>query len=155
MVCSAHLEDFAGGIAGRFRQYRCIVNEISRRDGDSAAAIIAGDFNTFDCPSARLLRGGGGIAQAVGKPFLCSEAAWWKTQLLPETGYGDPFTLHDWTFQFTPLFRPKLDWTTVKGLRDPGPRWAPCSLPTIARSVSIWIGQLNAADCPARRLPVV
>ncbi len=116
VVCSTHLEDFTGGIAGRFSQYRCIVDEIERRYGNSAVRVIAGDFNTFDSPATRRFRGGGGVT-AMGKPRWMAEARWWKTRLLPETGYSDPFDVRDWTFQVTPLFRPKLDWITVKGSR--------------------------------------
>jgi endonuclease/exonuclease/phosphatase family metal-dependent hydrolase len=116
VVCSTHLEDFTGGVAGRFAQYRHLVDQLAARYGDSTASVIAGDFNTFDTAATRWLRGGGGAA-ALGKPTSTPEASWWKTRLLPETGYGDPFDVRDWTFQVTPIFRPKLDWITVKAGR--------------------------------------
>jgi len=57
-------------------------------------------------------------------------------QLLPTTGYSDPFQPTDWTFSATPFFRPKLDWIAVKdagvmncgigpfGSSDNRPLWA-------------------------------
>jgi endonuclease/exonuclease/phosphatase family metal-dependent hydrolase len=116
VVCSTHLENFTGGAAGRFAQYRSIVEDLERRYGDSAIRVIAGDFNTFGSPLAHWYSGDGS-ATWPGKPGLTEEPQLWKAQLLPPTGYRDPFELGAWTFQVTPLFRRKLDWFTVKGGR--------------------------------------
>lgn len=112
VVCSIHLEDKAGGVAGRWAQYLAAVQAIEARRGSPAACVIAGDFNTFDSPIARLLAKHG-KSTALGKPDQVTEAAWWKTALLPRTGYADPFAPAASTFTVPPLFRAKLDWITT------------------------------------------
>ena len=44
-----------------------------------------------------------------------SETQWWRSKLLPSTGYADPFPPTAWTFSVTPLFRVKLDWIATHG----------------------------------------
>jgi endonuclease/exonuclease/phosphatase family metal-dependent hydrolase len=109
-VCSTHLEDKQGGIAGRWAQYQAAVDAVD----DDGACVIAGDFNTFDSRIARLYTFDS-KASALGKPSGVSEAAWWRTMLLPRTGYADPFPDTAWTFAVPPVFRAKLDWITAKG----------------------------------------
>jgi endonuclease/exonuclease/phosphatase family metal-dependent hydrolase len=115
VVASVHLEDVMGGVAGRYSQFMGVVSEIRRRHGDSAISVIAGDFNTFDCPLARASYTPDSEADAMGKPERMDEGRWWKEELLPRSGYADPFDTSDWTFQVTPLFRRKLDWIAVRG----------------------------------------
>jgi endonuclease/exonuclease/phosphatase family metal-dependent hydrolase len=113
-VCSLHLEDKLGGVAGRWAQYLAAVVALEAGVGETLARVIAGDFNTFDSRLARL-RTPDNNATALGKPAGVTEAAWWQTALLPRTGYFDPFTDSAWTFAVPPFFRAKLDWITTKG----------------------------------------
>jgi hypothetical protein len=113
-LCTLHLEDKLGGIEGRWKQYMAAVQAIDASADETAICVIAGDFNTFDCRLARLLTPDSN-ATALGKPAEVNEAAWWRTELLPRTGYADPFADDAWTFTVTPLFRAKLDWITSKG----------------------------------------
>ncbi len=121
IVCSVHLEDKLGGVKGRWSQYGAAVVAIDARSDASVVAVIAGDLNTFDCRLARL-RTHETDATALGRPAAVPEAAWWKTALLPATGYADPFPAAGWTFKIPPFFRAKLDWITTKGgeVRDCG-----------------------------------
>jgi endonuclease/exonuclease/phosphatase (EEP) superfamily protein YafD len=80
------------------------------------ARIIAGDLNTFDSRLARLWTRDDDTA-ALGKPADMTEAAWWRTALLPRTGYIDPFADTAWTFAASPFFRAKLDWIATRGCR--------------------------------------
>jgi endonuclease/exonuclease/phosphatase family metal-dependent hydrolase len=121
VVCSAHLEDKVGGVAGRWAQYAALEQAIETRRTTGDVGVIAGDFNTFDSRLARLFTPDTEAA-ALGKPAGVSEAQWWKSALLPPTGYADPFLPTDSTFAVPPLFRAKLDWITVRdaGVRDYG-----------------------------------
>lgn len=111
-VCSLHLEDKQGGIAGRWSQFMAAAQAMDT--APPAARIIAGDFNTFDSPRARWwTRDDDGTA--LGKPAKMTEAAWWRSALLPQTGYADPFTDTAWTFAASPFFRAKLDWIATAG----------------------------------------
>ena len=112
-VCSIHLEDKAGGIAGRWSQFRAAVRALDVIQETPGTSVIAGDFNTFDCRVARWLSGQGADI-ALGKPNAAPEAAWWKSALLPRAGYFDPFPADLWTFSVQPFFRAKLDWITVR-----------------------------------------
>jgi endonuclease/exonuclease/phosphatase family metal-dependent hydrolase len=107
-VCSLHLEDKYGGIAGRWSQYQAAVAAL---DGPTPC-VIAGDFNTFDSRVARW-HSFDSDTTALGKPREVSETAWWRTKLLPRTGYTDPFPDTAWTFAVPPVFRAKLDWITT------------------------------------------
>ncbi len=121
IVCSLHLEDKFGGVSGRWSQYTAAREAIAPRCDGATISVIAGDFNTFNSPLARLFRPESS-ATALGKPFGSTEAQWWKTALLPATGYADAFPPGAWTFTVTPFFRAKLDWITTKGgqVRDCG-----------------------------------
>jgi endonuclease/exonuclease/phosphatase family metal-dependent hydrolase len=113
-VCSLHPEDKQGGIEGRWAQFMAAAQAVDARSGETAASVIAGDFNTFDCRLVRLFTPDSDVT-ALGKPPGITEAAWWKSVLLPPTGYGDPFPDSSWTLAVPPLFRAKLDWITTKG----------------------------------------
>lgn len=113
VVCSAHLEDKYGGVAGRWAQYMAAVAECDARGDGSDMRVIAGDFNTFDSQIARFFTSDT-EAMAMGKPRLAREAQWWHSRLLPTTGYRDPFEPGAWTFRVTPFFRVKLDWLTAR-----------------------------------------
>jgi endonuclease/exonuclease/phosphatase family metal-dependent hydrolase len=113
-VCSLHLEDKHGGVAGRWSQYMAAVQHLEARAVEGAIDIIAGDFNTFDNWIARFVSGDTD-ATALGKSCWRREADWWRDHLLPATGYQDPFQSTDWTFSATRFFRAKLDWITLRG----------------------------------------
>ncbi len=115
VVSSVHLENVLGGVAGRYSQFMRVVDEIRKSYGDHTPSVIAGDFNTFDCTLARALHTHDNDLNSLGMPRYVDESRWWKEELLPKTGYADPFDPDVWTFQITPLFRKKLDWVTVKG----------------------------------------
>ncbi len=115
LACSVHLEDKVGGVAGRFRQYVAVLEAIAaRRGGAPDCIVVAGDLNTFDSPLARL-HTRETDATALGKPRRTTEASWWKSSLLPRTGFTDPFLPANRTFRVPPLFRAKLDWITFRG----------------------------------------
>jgi len=107
-VWSVHCEDKFGGVAGRFAQFRTLVTA-----AQPGACVIAGDFNTFDSPAARLLRPDGG-GRALGKPSLVRETDWWRTALLPPLAFADPFDPSVWTFRAGGLIRLKLDWIVAR-----------------------------------------
>jgi endonuclease/exonuclease/phosphatase family metal-dependent hydrolase len=109
-----HLEDKSGGVSGRWSQYTAAREAIEARCDASAIRVIAGDFNTFNSRLARLFRPVG-RATALGQPSGATEAQWWKTALLPPTGYTDEFPAEAWSFAVTPFFRAKLDWITTRG----------------------------------------
>jgi endonuclease/exonuclease/phosphatase family metal-dependent hydrolase len=113
-VCSLHLEDKQGGIAGRWAQFMAAAQAVDACSGERAVSVIAGDFNTFDCRLARFFTPDSDLT-ALGKPPGMTEAAWWKRVLLPRTGFSDPFPDDSWTLAVPPLFRAKLDWITTKG----------------------------------------
>lgn len=141
LVCSVHFEDKFGGVSGRFRQYRSVLDAVAARGRASAKLVVAGDFNTFDSETARLVMPDTDMT-AMGRPRGTTEAEWWKDCLLPATGFVDPFAADAWTFRIPLLFRAKLDWITVKNgtLRDCGigpfassdhrPLWADLDLHT-------------------------
>jgi endonuclease/exonuclease/phosphatase (EEP) superfamily protein YafD len=116
VVCSLHLEDKFGGVSGRWSQYAAAQQAVASRCDASTVSVIAGDFNTFNSRLARLFRPESS-ATALGKPAGTPEAQWWKTALLPPTGYADAFPPGTWTFTITPFFRAQLDWITTKGAR--------------------------------------
>jgi endonuclease/exonuclease/phosphatase family metal-dependent hydrolase len=114
LVCSVHFEDKFGGVSGRFRQYRSVLDAVAARGRAFAKTIVvAGDFNTFDSETARLVVPDTDMT-SLGRPHGITEAEWWKIRLLPSTGFVDPFTADAWTFRIPLLFRAKLDWITVK-----------------------------------------
>jgi len=122
LICSVHFEDKFGGVNGRFRQYRAVLDAMARDDRDSAKTlVVAGDFNTFDSETARLVTPDTDMT-ALGRPRGVTEAEWWKSRLLPHTGFVDPFAADAWTFRIPLLFRAKLDWITFKNgtVRDCG-----------------------------------
>ena len=141
IVCSLHLEDKFGGVRGRWSQYMAAQEAVAPRCDASTVSVIAGDFNTFNSRLARVFRPES-QATALGKPAGTPEAQWWKTTLLPPTGYADAFPPGTWTFTITPFFRAQLDWITTRGgnVRDHGVG-AFASSWTIARSGSTWIWQ--------------
>jgi endonuclease/exonuclease/phosphatase family metal-dependent hydrolase len=113
-VCSLHLEDKRGGIAGRWAQFLAAARAMDTASAAPDTRIIAGDFNTFDSRLARLLTRDDATT-ALGKPADMTEAAWWHAALLPRTGYADPFSDAAWTFAAGPFFRAKLDWIASVG----------------------------------------
>jgi endonuclease/exonuclease/phosphatase family metal-dependent hydrolase len=121
VVASVHLEDKQCGVVGRWTQFRVALDTVAAHAGPDDVAVVAGDFNTFDCALARRYTREDD-AEAHGKPAGMAEATWWKESLLPPTGYADPFPADAGTFQVTPIFRPKLDWITVRSasVRDFG-----------------------------------
>ena len=121
VVCCLHLEDKFGGMSGRWAQYAAAREAIRPRLGPGAIGVIAGDFNTFDSPLARLFSHESD-ASALGKPPFVKEAAWWQSTLLPPTGYADPFPANAATFRLGPFFKAKLDWIATNDgvVRDCG-----------------------------------
>jgi endonuclease/exonuclease/phosphatase family metal-dependent hydrolase len=116
LISSVHLEDKAGGVQGRWAQYMATVKGMAARRDSPVTSVIAGDFNTFDCRLARLVTKDRD-STALAKPAGVTEAAWWKSELLPRTGFADPFAPTEWTFSLPPLFRAKLDWITTNTQR--------------------------------------
>jgi endonuclease/exonuclease/phosphatase family metal-dependent hydrolase len=113
IVCSVHFEDKYGGSKARFGQFQSVCHAIESDAGSTGAtAVIAGDFNTFDCARARLLVPDSD-ATALGRPRNTTEAEWWQRTLLPSTGFSDPFARAAWTFRVPLVFRAKLDWIAV------------------------------------------
>jgi endonuclease/exonuclease/phosphatase family metal-dependent hydrolase len=113
IVASLHLEDKFGGVSGRWLQYTAAREAIAPRCDTSTISVIAGDFNTFNSWLARLFRNES-TTTGLGQPPGLTEAQWWKTALLPPTGYADDFSPETWTFMVTPFFRAKLDWITAR-----------------------------------------
>jgi endonuclease/exonuclease/phosphatase family metal-dependent hydrolase len=113
-VCSAHFEDKLGGVRGRWSQFKAVTQDLETRCSDAAIRVIAGDFNTFDSRTARLVTLDN-EATALGRPAGIAEAAWWQHALLPTAGYTDPFAPTAWTFRVLPFFGAKLDWIAVQG----------------------------------------
>ena len=111
-TASLHLEDKFGGVQGRWSQYLAAMKALNERGDHRSIRVAAGDMNTFNSWMARLYSPDSN-ADALGKPRLRNEATWWKTALLPKTGYADPFDPSDWTFCVPPLFYAKLDWITT------------------------------------------
>ena len=115
-ICCLHLEDKDGGVAGRWSQFRQAAATLEACGGGANAMVVAGDLNTFDSPLSRFVRLRGGSA-TLGKPFHVVEAEWWRSVLLPQCGYHDPFSVKDCTFSVPPVYRAKLDWIAAKGGR--------------------------------------
>lgn len=114
VLCSTHFEDKSGGVAGRHRQFRAIVEKVNEMYGESVPLIIAGDFNTFDNSLTRLI----GITreeESDGKPNRVSECEWWKENILPRYGFSDPYSCREWTRRQGPV-KFKLDWICVRGI---------------------------------------
>ena len=112
-VCSTHLEDKYTNIQNRFDQFKAIQDDLDRKSPNPSAHIIAGDFNTLETPLTRILF----HKTSPNKekvPFFKSECEIWKRNLLPGTGYRDPFRCRDWTFKKTCIYKEKLDWIAVK-----------------------------------------
>ncbi|MBF0548505.1 MAG: hypothetical protein HQM08_29000 [Candidatus Riflebacteria bacterium] len=85
--------------------------------GKSCGIIITGDFNTFDSPMARLFSPRQSVGDSFKKPYWSNECSYWKNVLLSKEVFSDPFSIKDWTFQYTPLFRRKLDWITYRSVQ--------------------------------------
>ena len=90
VVASLHLEDKHGGVANRWRQFGAARDAVDRRGGAGAIRVIAGDFNTFGNRVAQLFVGKAETTGA-GMPPGMSETQWWRSKLLPSTGYADRF----------------------------------------------------------------
>lgn len=111
-ICSTHFEDKAGGVVGRFEQYKQIVLHINQQAGIDEIAIIAGDFNTFDGWLPRLV-GYSRADESLMKHWLQPECQYWKQQLLPRFGFSDPFNCNQWTYRIL-SYRAKYDWITLR-----------------------------------------
>ena len=109
VICSAHLEDKDGGIAGRYRQFSTISDAINLNKQENQISVIAGDFNTFENRLTSLL-GIGNKLYRLGRPWAVKECAWWKEKLLPRHEYIDPFTCSEWTFKKYQIYKAKLDY---------------------------------------------
>ena len=127
-ICSTHIEDKAGGVEGRFRQYEHIIKCIKLRSGNDAAIVVAGDLNTYDGWLPRLT-GYSKTKESLDKPWKTPECVWWKENLLPRLDMSDPFHCNQWTFQL-PFYRAKYDWITMSH----------------AFSVSQDVGDFNSSD---------
>lgn len=114
IVCSTHFEDKAGGVAGRFAQFKTLTSAID--SSPNAISIVAGDFNTLE-NWLTTIRRGHVAATALEKPWYASECRWWKEHLLPASGYHDPFTCNDWTYKRWMIYRERLDWIAVRNCR--------------------------------------
>ena|ERR1700741_1537807 len=113
VICSTHLEDKDGGVGGRFAQFKSLAETLPAITSETATSIIAGDFNSLE-NWITCLTGTYQTSTSLKKPWHVSECCWWKEQLLPQTGYADPFTCNDWTYQRSIIYREKLDWITVR-----------------------------------------
>ncbi|MGZ5436149.1 MAG: endonuclease/exonuclease/phosphatase family protein [Pyrinomonadaceae bacterium] len=111
-ICSAHFEDKAGGVEGRFAQFKSLAETIRGTQSEGASSIIAGDFNTLENWMTSVTRGYQ-HSQSLGKPWYVSECRWWKEYLLPGTGYVDPFSCENWTYKRWMIYKEKLDWIAV------------------------------------------
>ena len=116
IVCSTHFEDKAGGVAGRFAQFKTLATTIDSLTSNNAISIIAGDFNSLENWLTSISRGHV-PATALNKPWYTSECRWWKERLLPETGYQDPLPCHNWTYKRWMIYRERLDWIAVRNCR--------------------------------------
>jgi len=112
VICSTHLEDKDGGVAGRLAQFQSLTETIRRITPESATSIIAGDFNSLENWITSITRTYQ-TSTSLKKPWYLSECRWWKEQLLPVTGYADPFACNNWTYQRLMIYREKLDWIAV------------------------------------------
>jgi endonuclease/exonuclease/phosphatase family metal-dependent hydrolase len=112
IICSTHFEDKDGGIEGRFAQFKSLEESVHSITSENPTTIIAGDFNSIENWITSLTRNYQN-ATSLRKPWYISECRWWKKQLLPITGYIDPFTCKRWTYQRWMIYREKLDWIAV------------------------------------------
>lgn len=113
VIGSAHFEDKDGGIGGRFAQFKTLAETIRETTSEGDASILAGDFNTLENWMTSVT-GSYQHPNSLGRPWYISECRWWKDRLLPGTGYSDPFTCEDWTYQRRMIYREKLDWIAVR-----------------------------------------
>jgi endonuclease/exonuclease/phosphatase family metal-dependent hydrolase len=120
-ICSTHMEDKYTNIQNRFEQFKAIQGYLERKSTNHSAHIIAGDFNTLETPLTRVLFHKN-TPNGEKFPFFKSECEIWKKDLLPGTGYKDPFSCRDWTFKKTFLYKEKLDWIAAKNctIKDHG-----------------------------------
>jgi len=116
VICSTHLEDKDGGIDGRFAQFKSLVETIHTDPSESVTSVIAGDLNSLE-NWITFVKKLNKRSPSNKKPWYLSECRWWKEQLLPETGYSDPFDCNDWTYQRKMIYREKLDWIVVRNCK--------------------------------------
>ncbi|CAN5164222.1 hypothetical protein BH10PSE7_BH10PSE7_10200 [soil metagenome] len=114
VVACTHLEDKHGGVSSRWAQFEAIARAVEARRNEGSTAVIAGDMNTFDSRLARLITRDR-QSSALGKPVDVNEATWWSQNLLPATGFADPFPADAWTFRVPLFLRAKLDWLAIAG----------------------------------------
>jgi len=112
IVCSTHFEDKDGGINGRFSQFNSLATRIRSNTSETAMSIIAGDFNSHENWITRVIRNNQ-LSQSLDKPWHTSECNWWKQNLLPQSGYTDPFTCKNWTYKKAIIYKEKLDWIAL------------------------------------------
>jgi endonuclease/exonuclease/phosphatase family metal-dependent hydrolase len=113
VICSTHLEDKDGGVAGRFAQFQSLAETIRTITTESGTSIIAGDFNSLE-NWITFVTSTYQTSTSLKKPWYVSECRWWKERLLPQTGYIDPFTCKNWTYKRSMIYREKLDWIAVR-----------------------------------------
>lgn len=120
-VCSTHFEDKLGGVKGRIHQLTHLIEQLDNRTPKEGGIVVAGDLNTLDNWLTRLI-GMTTKGDSHGKPSQIPECGWWKSRVLPETGFQDPFACKDWTVKLGFLYHQKLDWILVKHaeIRDQG-----------------------------------
>ena len=116
VICSTHLEDKDGGVEGRFAQFKSLVDTIHTNTSDNTTSVIAGDLNSLE-NWIKWVRDKHTRSRSSKKPWYLSECRWWKTQLLPETRYSDPFDCKHWTYQRWMIYREKLDWIAVRNCK--------------------------------------
>jgi endonuclease/exonuclease/phosphatase family metal-dependent hydrolase len=113
VICSTHLEDKDGGVAGRFSQFQSLAETIRTITPESTTSIIAGDFNSLENWITHVTSTNE-VSTSLKKPWHISECRWWMQCLLPQTGYIDPFTCENWTYKRSMIYREKLDWIAVR-----------------------------------------
>lgn len=117
IICSTHFEDKDGGLEGRFTQFKSLAETIRMSTPEAAISIIAGDFNSLEnwiTSLTRTYQNSKPNTKSFRKPWYISECQWWREQLLPKTGYSDPFTCKNWTYKTSMIYREKLDWIAVR-----------------------------------------
>lgn len=113
ILCSTHFEDKDGGVEGRFTQFKSISETIRKRQSERDSSIIGGDLNTLENWMTSVTRPDQ-KSKSLRRPSHVSECRWWKDYLLPDSGYVDPFTCDDWTYQRWLIYKEKLDWIAVR-----------------------------------------
>jgi endonuclease/exonuclease/phosphatase family metal-dependent hydrolase len=116
IVCTTHLEDKDGGVAGRFAQFKFIAEAIRRTTPEGIASVIAGDFNSLENWITTFTRRDQN-PKSLRKPWYVSECRWRKEHLLLEADYLDPFTCGSWTYKKSLIYREKLDWIAVRNCK--------------------------------------